>query len=361
MNDISEILNLAPYSLDKSTKRELLDPVFSGLCHHHYEQCEPYRKMMDALEFNTNLHVPYGEIPFLPVRLFKMFDLFSVPREEIVKTLTSSGTTGLAVSKIFLNKTTSANQTRVLSRIVASFLGPKRLPMIIIDSAKTVRDRNHYSARSAGIMGFSMFGSEHCFALNDQMEPDLDGLLPFIEKHKGKPIFVFGFTFIIYQHFLKELIRRNIDLELSKAILFHGGGWKKLAGESVSNSAFRKMLRDTCSIDQIHDYYGMAEQTGSLFMECEEGYFHAPVYADIIVRRAHDFSMADFGEKGIVQVLSILPGSYPGHSLLTEDEGVIVGEDDCKCGRLGKYFRITGRLQNAEIRGCSDTYANGLG
>ena len=44
-------------------------------------------------------------------------------------------------------------------------------------------------------------------------------------------------------------------------------------------------------------------------------------------------------------------------NLLTEDEGCILGEDDCPCGRKGKYFKINGRLKNAEIRGCSDTYA----
>lgn len=70
-----------------------------------------------------------------------------------------------------------------------------------------------------------------------------------------------------------------------------------------------------------------------------------------------DFSVCGFGEAGIVQVVSMLPESYPGHSLLTEDEGVILGEDDCPCGRRGKYFKILGRLPQAEIRGCSDTYA----
>ena len=70
-----------------------------------------------------------------------------------------------------------------------------------------------------------------------------------------------------------------------------------------------------------------------------------------------DFSIADIDEKGIIQLLSVLPYSYPGHSLLTEDEGILLGEDDCSCGRLGKYFKIVGRLKNAEIRGCSDTYA----
>jgi hypothetical protein len=92
-------------------------------------------------------------------------------------------------------------------------------------------------------------------------------------------------------------------------------------------------------------------------MECEYGHLHASVFSDVIVRRAKDFSAAGIGERGIIEVVSILPESYPGHALLTEDEGVLLGEDDCPCGRLGKFFRISGRLENAEIRGCSDTYA----
>jgi hypothetical protein len=62
------------------------------------------------------------------------------------------------------------------------------------------------------------------------------------------------------------------------------------------------------------------------------------------------------GKEGIIQVLSILPESYPGHSLLTEDMGIIIGEDDCLCSRKGKYFTITGRMKKAELRGCSDTF-----
>ena len=76
----------------------------------------------------------------------------------------------------------------------------------------------------------------------------------------------------------------------------------------------------------------------------------------MVVRRSGDFSLCEPGEEGVLQVLSLLPRSYPGHSLLTEDLGVLLGEDDCPCGRLGKYFRVTGRVPRAEVRGCSDTY-----
>jgi hypothetical protein len=101
----------------------------------------------------------------------------------------------------------------------------------------------------------------------------------------------------------------------------------------------------------------MVEQTGAIYVECEYGHLHASIFSDIITRRAVDLAPCEYGEKGIIEAVSLLPKSYPGHALLTEDEGVIFGEDDCPCGRLGKYFKIEGRIAKAELRGCSDTYA----
>jgi phenylacetate-coenzyme A ligase PaaK-like adenylate-forming protein len=353
-----DYLNVEPYSLDKTEKRKMLTPALSDLTRFHYARSEAYRKMTDAIGFDVDSISDYHDIPFLPARLFKLFDLYSVPKAEIVKTMTSSGTSGQAVSKIYLDRETSANQTKVLAKIVSSFIGKQRVPMIIIDSENVVKDRNLFSARGAGILGFSMFGTKRMYALNEQMELNIEQLQEFIENHKGERLFLFGFTFMIYKHFYKELLKKGIRLDLSNAVLIHGGGWKKLISEAVTSEVFKKELNEVCGITCVHDYYGMVEQTGTIYMECECGHLHAPVFSDVIIRRANDFSIADKGEKGIIQVVSILPESYPGHSLLTEDEGVLLGEDDCTCGRLGKYFKIAGRLKNAEIRGCSDTYAS---
>ena len=79
------------------------------------------------------------------------------------------------------------------------------------------------------------------------------------------------------------------------------------------------------------------------------------IFSDVKVLRT-DFSECDIHETGLVQLSSLLPFSYPGHVILSEDTGEIMGEDDCLCGRLGKYFKIYGRVMDAEIRGCSDTY-----
>ena len=354
--NITEILNIPPYSLGKKEKEEILNSFLTQLSRHHYDNCPAYTKMMDGIGFKYKKNYNYNELPFLPVRLFKMLDLLSVEKEDIVKTMTSSGTSGQAVSRIYLNKKTALNQTKVLTKIVSSFIGNKRVPMIVIDTEAVVKNRKLFSARGAGILGFSMFGSKRLFALNENMELNTDLIFEFLEKHKNEQIFLFGFTFMIWQHFYKQLVEKKIQLDLSNSVLIHGGGWKKLVNESVSSNDFRNKLNAVCGINKVHDYYGMVEQTGSIYMECEYGHLHTPIFSDIIIRRAHDFSIAETGEKGIIQVLSILPNSYPGHSLLTEDEGILLGEDDCSCGRLGKYFQIVGRLKNAEIRGCSDTY-----
>ena len=106
----------------------------------------------------------------------------------------------------------------------------------------------------------------------------------------------------------------------------------------------------------MHNFYGMVEQTGSVFVECEIGHLHASLFSDVVIRNPLDWSECRVGEPGLIQVLSVLPRSYPGHSLLTEDRGELLGEDDCRCGRKGRYFRVLGRLPRAEARGCSDTY-----
>jgi len=80
----------------------------------------------------------------------------------------------------------------------------------------------------------------------------------------------------------------------------------------------------------------MVEQVGTVFVDCEAGNKHSPAFADVILRRPLSLAPAEVGETGMIEVLSILPSSYPGHALLTEDQGVLTGVDDCPCGRKGR-------------------------
>ena len=74
--------------------------------------------------------------------------------------MTSSGTAGQGVSQIFLDGDTSSLQVKVLSKIMSDFIGTKRLPMLVIDSKSIISNREKFSARTAGVLGFSMFGRD---------------------------------------------------------------------------------------------------------------------------------------------------------------------------------------------------------
>ena len=281
-----EILNIAPYSLGKEDKHAVLDEYLVNLTRFHYEHCDKYKKMLDRTGVDINKIQHYEDLPYLPVSLFKDLTLRSVTEGEIIKTMTSSGTTGQKTSKIYLDRETSANQTKTLTKIVSSLLGNKRVPMIILDSSSVVKDRRMFSARGAGILGFSMFGSKRMYALDENMELDVEGMKLFLEEHQGETIFLFGFTFMIWQHFYKKLKESGYKPDLSKGVLIHGGGWKKLVAESVSTAQFKQCLNDVCGIavENVHDYYGMVEQTGTIYIECEYGHLHPSNFSDIIIR-----------------------------------------------------------------------------
>lgn len=355
--NIEAYLEIEPYSLKKEDKQKFLLSELNKITEFHINHSSKYQAILKAYNLVGTKFTQLEEFPMLPVRLFKDYELKSCSDEEIIKTLTSSGTTSQKVSKIFLDKETSTLQTKALVKIMQNFLGKKRLPMLIIDTQSILKDRKIFSARGAGILGLSTFGRKHTYALDEKMEINLKKIEQFLDEHKNEKVFIFGFTFMIWKYFYLKLKEKNITLDLSNCILIHSGGWKKLVEQSVDNETFKHSLEKQTGITSIHDFYGMVEQVGSIFVECNEDHLHAPIFSDVIVRDKMTLEPLTFGKEGLIEVLSILPRSYPGHVLLTEDIGTILGEDNCSCGRKGKYFKVKGRLEKAEIRGCSDTHA----
>ena len=355
------ILAMPPFGVNQKEKEAVLLPYLKELTHLHESACPEYGKILSLLEkggeMEKNPYSGMADIPMIPVQLFKDGRLKSIPEAEVFKVLHSSGTSGQQPSEIMLNRQTAENEQKTLIRIVENFIGKKRLPMLIIDSPEVLKNRELFSARGAGILGFSLFGRDREYALDPDMKLNLNGVRAFLKRHEGETILIFGFTYMIWKYFCMELVRTGEKLNLKEGVLIHGGGFKKLRDEAVSNEEMKRVLQETTALTRIYNYYGMVEQTGSIYMECECGHLHASSYSEVIMRRPADFSICGTGEKGVIQLLSPAAESYPGHSLLTEDEGVILGSDDCPCGRKGKYFKVFGRIPKAELRGCSDTFA----
>jgi hypothetical protein len=352
--EFAQLVNASQWSLPQADKEVLLVRGLNDLSRFHYDNCVSYRRIIDGYWAKRDAQ-NLANIPFLPVSLFKTHWLSSRAKEELRMVMTSSGTTGAAVSQIAIDVETAKRQSRALNASILSVLPGPRRPMLIADTRNVIKDPKLLSARGAGVLGLMRFGKSHSFLLDENLGLDTATLHEFLSEHDGQKIFMFGFTFMVWKYFYQALKEGQYDL--SGCTLIHSGGWKKLQSEAVSPEEFRKYLYDKCGMESIYNFYGMVEQMGSIFLEGEDGLLYPPNFSDVIIRDPFTLQPVCDGEVGVVQVLSLLPGSYPGHSILTEDLGVIEHVDEGIGGRMGKAIRITGRVPKVELRGCSDIFA----
>lgn len=114
MIDLQALPELPPYGMAREEKRAFLARELGELTRFHGERCPEYGRLLAALGAQPGQTEDFESLPFLPVRLFKEFSLKSVPDEALARTMTSSGTTGQQVSRIYLDRETSALQSKVL-------------------------------------------------------------------------------------------------------------------------------------------------------------------------------------------------------------------------------------------------------
>ncbi len=355
MHFLNNLMSQNAYSLDPKSKLKFFRKYINFLTSFHYKKSNLYKSYLNGMNYQFKNSSELTEIPYLPVRLFKEFDFLSIKKKEIFKTLLSSGTTSGNLSKIYIDKINALNQIKVLQKIFNNLIGNSRLPMLIIDKQNTSLDRNSFNASTAAINGFSIFANETVYLLDQENNIDYKKLNEFLKKNSKKKFLIFGFTSNIYLYLIKKINVKKIQKKnFSKAFLIHGGGWKKIEEKKIDRNHFNSQLKNKLGINNVRNYYGLVEQIGSIFFECKCGYFVASNYSDIIIRN-ENLKICKDGEIGLVQLLSLLPTSYPGHSILTEDIGEIVNDHKCKCYGHGTRFLIHGRLKNAELRGCSNT------
>lgn len=349
---IDELISQPQFTFTKNDREQFLTPILLNLIEHHKSNCEIYERVTKDYPLPNPIPSGIASLPYLPVRSFKELELKSIDESDVVKVLTSSGTTGQQVSQIYLDAESSTRQQRALSSVMKSVLGPERLPMLIVDSKHIITNRKTFSARAAGVLGMMNFGQKHNWLLDENMNVDKESLKSFLSSYGDKPFIIFGFTFMVWKYLLQEL--QDGEVDLSNGILIHSGGWKKLQDEAVSIDEFNEFWKNRTGLHQTRNFYGMVEQIGTIFVEGNDGWLYCPNFADVIIRDPEDWSICKPGVPGIIEVISALPTSYPGNILLTEDIGIysdVEGEN-----WKGTKFKVLGRLPKAELRGCSDTH-----
>lgn len=366
-----EILKLHPYDYDEKEKEQggcFYRALLEELCF-HYDNNESYRRFCDNKGFQPHsFEGKLAELPSVQVSVFKELGraLRSVPEDEIKLTLQSSATSGVP-SSVVLDKLTSKRQAKAMVRVLSDFIGNERRPFLVMDVDPREGFRELLGARFAAVSGYLNFSSEVAYFLkvdeSNKYYFDIEGIRHYIEGlDVGRPVVVFGFTYILFSEVLRPLREKDISFALPKGSkLIHIGGWKKLESEKIEKEEFNRLAAQIFGIgaEDVIDIYGFTEQMGLNYPDCACGYKHAPLYAEVIVRDAVTKEVLPPGKEGLLEFISVVPHSYPGNVVLTDDMGYIDSEP-CACKRGGVRFRVTGRLKKAEIRGCGDVLSNKL-
>lgn len=312
--------------LSQSEKEPLFRAALVESLRHHLAACPPFRRFCELRKFDPEGWERIEELPFLPAALFKRRLLSSVPPEKQLRIVTSSATSSQTPSRIPIDSVTSVRQSRTLLWLLADLLGSERLPFFLL-SEPSMGQGGEISARSAALRGFLMAASS--VTVVDSPEQLGRGVL-------------LGYPSQLYRQLLLPLEKKRSLPELQ---VVHFGGWKR--EEGIDPARLRALFEERLGVSRVVDLYGLTEQLGIVYADLGEGIRRVPSVSEVVVRDPRTLRPVADGEVGLLQLITPLPYSYPGLSLLVDDLGRIVRRDE-----RGVAFELLGRAERAERRGC---------
>lgn len=358
---IQPLLGGEPYKLPPVQQEASLLAILQEELAYACERSSSFRHYVELWPVDFRASSRVADLPFLPAGAFKSDPpLALIERSEIARTLASSATTGQTPSRVVLDAATAKRMSKGVMTIIRDFIGPARRPYLVVDTPEVLSGKGELGARGAAVQSLRPFATEVVCCLNNDASgaPVLDTrkLLDCAGKWKDMEVLVYGFTHVLWNQLVKSLGMAGITLNLPNARVLHSGGWKRLQQQAVSKDVFTRGVAAAfgCSNDRIIDFYGMVENLGVVYPDCEYGNKHVPAFADVIIRDPLTLNPVGVGGQGLVQVCSVLPTSFPGFLVLTEDLAELVHEDGCRCGRRGLAFRYVGRAPKSEVRGCGN-------
>lgn len=357
MKATDKLLQSDPFDFSDFNKALFLES-FKENALHHYEKHEFTRKLWDKLEFHPSMLLCEEDLSGVPgtmVHLFKEHELCSVPREELVLVLTSSGTSGQK-SRQFLNQK-SLDNVKNLAYTIHQSLGmasPNEYnylcftydPKIADDLGTAFTDEllTNFTGKKEVYYAIQWDEKSREFKLNEE------GVVKTLKRFQdsGAPTRILGFPALLFEMITKYDLKLNLG---PYSWLQTGGGWKGKADKEIPKNEFRKFIFERLGIPEQNqrDLFGMVEH-GIPYVDCEKGNLHIPNYSRVYTRSPYDLSLMPKGEKGLLHFLCSYNFSYPAPSLLTTDYGRI-GTCDCSIG--GDTLILDGRAGVSKHKGCA--------
>lgn len=297
---------------------------------HQFENNQVYRSFCDLLYKNPSDVKEIQEIPFLPIQFFKSHTVLS-SEKNVVKTFTSSGTTGSIPSK---------HRVTDLSWYHKSYLKGFQYFYGDVKDYTILALLPNYLERE---------GSSLIYMVDDLIQqtnkPDsgfylqnLSELSSTLKKldAKGEKVLLIGVAFA-----LLDLIEKE-TFQLNNTLIMETGGMKGRRKELVREQ-LHKILTEGFGVDKIHSEYGMTELLSQGYSK-GEGVFECPPWMRVLTRDTEDaLTILDNHQTGGINVIDL--ANYNSCSFIaTQDLGKL---------KENATFQVLGRFDHSDIRGCN--------
>ena len=295
--------------------------------HYQYLTNQVYQYYCDAVHRTPATINEHSQIPFLPIQFFKSMDVCSADftPEAIFK---SSGTTGSTTSRHFV-KDLSVYEESFLTCFEQFYGKPEEL--CILGLLPSYLERGESSLVYMVNKLIEKSGHpQNGFYLYDHKA--LQQTLVQLQQAKQKTV-LFGVSYALLD------FAESYSIPLENVTIIETGGMKGRKKE-ITKQELYDQLKKAFSVDEIHSEYGMTELLSQAY--AINGLYKTPRWMKILLRDETDpFSYSDkAGAINVVDLANIHSCSF----IATDDLGRMHQDGS---------FEVLGRMDNSDIRGCS--------
>ena len=295
-----------------------------------YQNTPVYREFCDYLRKEPGDINSIGQIPFLPIELFK-FKKVLHRQSDTRFYFSSSGTTTSQTAKHYIHDLDLYRKS--FRKTFQQFYGDikKYCVVALLPSYLERKDSSLVYMVNDLIMS-----SEHPhsgFFLNEYDE--LANILQKLSAN-GNPVILIGVSFALLE------MAEQYQLRLPNTTVLETGGMKGRRKEIIREELHQK-LRLAWGLSNVHSEYGMTELLSQAYSR-ESGIFHCPPWMRILIRDTEDpLKLLSTGKTGGINVID-LANIYSCSFLATQDLGKFHKEGG---------FEVLGRFDHSDVRGCN--------
>lgn len=297
---------------------------------YQYNNNITYRTFVDLLSIDCNKILNYRQIPFLPIEFFKTHTV--IDRNDLPDLyFQSSGTTSENLSKHYITNEDIYKQS-ILHSFSIFFGDPSEY--IYLGLLPSYLERNNSSL--IYMVNYLMEQSgkvENGYYLHNFN--DLHVIINRLEK-ENKKVILFGVSYALLD------FANSHPQQLKNTIIIETGGMKGRKKEMTKDELLAE-LKNSFQTDKIYSEYSMTELLSQAY-SLSNNVYKCPPWMKILIRDVDDpFEYVETNRSGGVNIID-LANIHSCSFISTQD----IGKDEGKNG-----FKILGRMDNSDIRGCS--------